>query len=214
MSTANDSKPSKRLVFSREFFDDYFISLSALIRVDNDADNILEGDLKNPLTAYQQNHRIDLRLLRVPFISDEELRLDPVGTYKAFVTTTTRALNSAVGRVPDLPDLDVLDDDFQRFRAAERFIYNQIVKTLQVGISLHYARQVRFGAGQQLLAVIEEDNRRVTTRALMALFAALFGIRMKADETFEQYSRRLNLLVQRLINWRPPIRLPEELLLF
>ena len=79
---------------------------------------------------------------------------------------------------------------------------------------MHYARQVQFGAGQQLLRNIVNDNRTVTTRSLMAVFSALFSLALDSDETFEQFARRINLPIQRLHNWRPPVILPEQLLLF
>ena len=79
---------------------------------------------------------------------------------------------------------------------------------------MHYARRVRFGAGQHLLTVIREDNRQVTTRSLMALFSALLSLSLKPSETFEQFARRIDLLIQRLLNWRPPVVLPDQLLLF
>ena len=79
---------------------------------------------------------------------------------------------------------------------------------------MHYARRVRFGAGQHLLTVIREDNRQVTTRSFMALFSALLSLSLKPSETFEQFVRRNDLLIQRLLNWRPPVILPDQLLLF
>ena len=46
------------------------------------------------------------------------------------------------------------------------------------------------------------------------MFRTVLGLRLKPAETFEAFSRRLNLLIQRLRNWRPPVILPEQLLLF
>ena len=79
---------------------------------------------------------------------------------------------------------------------------------------MHYARQCVFGAGQRLLTAIIDDNRRVTTRSLMAVFSTLISLSLRDQETFEQFERRIGLLIQRLRNWRPPIYLPEQLLLF
>ena len=42
----------------------------------------------------------------------------------------------------------------------------------------------------------------------------MVSLRLKDSETFEAFSRRLDLLIQRLLNWRPPVVLPEQLLLF
>ena len=79
---------------------------------------------------------------------------------------------------------------------------------------MHYARQCSFGAGQHLLQIIVGENRQVTTRSLMAIFSALFSLAMKDGESFDMFARRIDLLIQRLRSWRPPVILPEQLLLF
>ena len=48
----------------------------------------------------------------------------------------------------------------------------------------------------------------------MAVFSALLSISLRDKETFEQFERRIGLLIQRLRNWQPPVILPEQLLLF
>ena len=107
-----------------------------------------------------------------------------------------------------------LQNDQLEFRQAETFIFTSIVETLRVGKTMHYARQCVFGAGQRLLTAIIDDNRRVTTRSLMAVFSTLISLSLRDQETFEQFERRIGLLIQRLRNWCPPIYLPEQLLLF
>ena len=214
MSASKNNSSKHKLEFSSENFDDYLTALLSKIRDDDNADSILSDTLHHPLIDYQRRNNLALRLLRVPRLSPADLLADPVDTYKRFVDATTTALNNSTGSVPDLPQLDLLDDDFEIFKAAERWIYTSIVKTLRVGLTMHYARGVPYGAGQALLNRIREDNRHMTTRSLMALFGALFGLRLKPEETFETYSRRLDLLVQRLANWRPPVVLPEALLLY
>ena len=71
-----------------------------------------------------------------------------------------------------------------------------------------------FGADQLLLQTIVNDNRQVTTRSLMTLFSTLFSLILKDDESFEQFERRIDLFIQRLRSWRPPVVLPGQLLLF
>ena len=66
---------------------------------------------------------------------------------------------------------------------------------------MYYVRRVRFGAGLHLLNIIRSDNRQVTTRSLMTLFATLLPLQLKPSETFEEFARHLDLLIQRLLNW-------------
>ena len=48
----------------------------------------------------------------------------------------------------------------------------------------------------------------------MAVFSALLALSLREKESFEQFERRIGLLIQRLRNWCPPVILPEQLLLF
>ena len=111
-------------------------------------------------------------------------------------------------------DLGRLDDLYTVHRKAQRFIYDIILRTLKVGSSMHYARNVKFGAGLHLLNSIVADNRQTTTRSLMAIFSTLLSIELRQSELFESFSRRMDGLIQRLRGWRPPVILPEQLLLF
>ena len=131
-----------------------------------------------------------------------------------FLRAVSAAILQAPAPVPVVGDLNALQEAQNTFRQAESFIYSTIVSTLQVGKSMHYARSCPFGAGQLLLRTIISDNRQETTRSLMAVFSALICLSLKDDESFEQFSRRIELLIQRLRNWRPPVILPEQLLLF
>ena len=80
-------------------------------------------------------------------LPSEALINDPVGTYVQFQRQIDAALNNHPPPVPVPGDLNVLQDLQNTHRAAERYIYSTIVSTLQVGLSMHYARQVVFGAG-------------------------------------------------------------------
>ena len=65
-----------------------------------------------------------------------------------------------------------------------------------------------------LLTSIHADNRRNTTRSLFALFATLFLLKAKQDESFDAFKLRSDLITSRLLNWNPPIRLRDALLLY
>ena len=209
-----DRRRSRRLTFTTTNFDDYIVALMAKLRVNVTADAILSGELLHPLVLYQRDNRASLDALRVPRYTDAQLIADPVQCFVDFMRYLTGALLAAPAPVPYVGDLNVLQASQDTFRQAESFIYSTIVSTLQVGKNMYYVRQCPFGAGQLLLRLIVNDNRQETTRSLMAVFSALIFLTLKDEESFEQFARRLDLLIQRLRNWRPPVVLPEQLLLF
>ena len=208
------SGSSRRLVFSRENFDDYLCAIMSKLRANDVADQILSGELAHPLIAFQQTNAVSLATLNVPYVSPQDLLADPVTPYVRWLRVLTDSLLRAPGPVPAMVGLGPLQASQDEFRAAERFIFSTVVTTLRVGKSMHYARQCIYGAGQLLLQSIINDNRQTTTRSLMAVFSALLSLSLRDKETFEQFERRIGLLIQRLRNWRPPVFLPEQLLLF
>ena len=210
----DDAQSSRRLALSREDFDDYLVALTAKLRRNVDADRVLSGEIAHPLIRFQQINANSLRRLNVMWVSPESLFNDPVGPYTIFIRQLTDSLIRAPAPIPDIDGLNDLQAAQAIFRRAETHIYSTIVDTLRVGKTMHYARQVAFGAGQQLLRNITEDNRQITTRSLMAVFSALFTLSLGTNETFEDFDRHIGLLIQRLQNWRPPVVLPEQLLLY
>ena len=56
--------------------------------------------------------------------------------------------------------------------------------------------------------------RRNTTHSLFALFASLFLLKTKPEETFDAFKLRFDLITARLENWSPPVVLPDVLLLY
>ena len=208
------SSSRRRLIYNREQFDDYWIALMSKLRINEDADALISGRSPHPLLSFQRANLASLRLLGVLILTANQLIEDPFGTYQRFTEYLGEALHRHPGPVPTIGNLNDLEESYQIHRRAQRHIYATTLDTLQVGISMHYARRVQFGAGLHLLNVIRSDNRQVTTRSLMALFSALLSLQLKPSETFEQFSRRIDLLIQRLLNWRPPVVLPDQLLLF
>ena len=204
----------RRLTFSTENFDDYLVALMADLRNDAVCDRVLSGELRHPLIEFQRQNIVALQQLNVPWVSPAALLANPVSPYVDWLRVLTANILAAPAPVPAVAGLQQLQQDQNVYRNAERLIYARIVKTLRVGRSMHYARQCAFGAGQLLLQTIVNDNRQVTTRSLMALFSTLFSLILKDDESFEQFERRIGLLIQRLRSWRPPVVLPEQLLLF
>ena len=208
------TRPAHRLILSRENFDDYLVALTAKLRSNVDVDRVLSGETPHPLLAFQTANSVALAALNVAWVPPQALFSDPVTPYVNFIRQKTDALLRVPAPVPNINGLVELQASQANFHRAETSIYTTIVDTLRVGKSMHYARQVRFGAGQQLLRNIVNDNRQITTRSLMAIFSALFSLSLGTDESFEQFDRRIGLLIQRLLNWRPPVVLPDQLLLF
>ena len=187
---------ANRLSLCRENFDDYVVALTAKLRSNIHADRVLSGETLHPLLAFQDQNRDALAALNVPWVPPQALFNDPVTPYVTFIRQITDALLHAQAPVPNIDGLDELQNSQAEFRRAETFIYTTIVNTLRVGKTMHYARQVRFGAGQLLLQNIVNDNRQITTRSLMAIFSALFSLSLGTNESFEQFDRRIGLLIQ------------------
>ena len=179
---------SRRLEFTRTNFDDYLIALTAKLRLNETADQILSGELRHPLISYQREHAAILQQLNVPLVPPEALLQNPAQAFVNFLRILTQNLLAHPAPVPDVGDLNALQEASDVFRKGERFIYSTIVATLKVGESMHYARNCQFGCGQILLQSIINDNRQVTTRSLMAVFSALLGLSLRDDETFEQFA--------------------------
>ena len=131
---------SRRLVVSKENFDDYLLALMAKLRRDPDADRLLSGETQHPLVLCQQQNRQVLIALAMPFFPLQDLIDDPVATYVEFQRLIDAALQNAAAPVPVPGDLNILQDLQTTHRAAERYIYTTIVSTLEVGLSMHYAR--------------------------------------------------------------------------
>ena len=209
-----DDNRRNRLILDPKQFDDYWIALLAKIRFNEPADRLLSGQAPHPLIPFQQQNAASLAQLGVAPCTIQQLFEDPIGCYIQFSRSLDTALQVFPNAIPALTSLQQLEDLFTIHKRAERFIYNVIVGTLQVGKTMHYARRARFGAGCHLLSIIRQDNRQTTTRSLMALFSTLLSLKLRDDEVFEAFARRLDSLIQRLANWRPPVVLPEQLLLF
>ena len=206
---AADHDRRSQLTYNREQFDDYLVALLARIRFDDEADRIISGEANHPLNNFQRQHDGALHALKMLPFTAMQLIEDPIGCYLQFTRSLASALSVFPGDVPDVGDLGALDDLYQVHRKAQRFIYDVIVRTFKVGSSMHYARSVKFGAGLHLLNLVVADNRQTTTRSLMAVFSTLLSLELRTNELFEEgFSRRMDSLIQRLYNWRPPVVLP------
>lgn len=76
---------------------------------------------------------------------------DPIGCYVQFTRSLASALAVFPGDVPDVGNLGYLENLYKVHKKTQRFIYDIIVRTFRVGSSMHYDRNVKFGAGLHLL---------------------------------------------------------------
>ena len=217
MSSDNNNSSSSKtppLWFSRELFADYWTALESRVRQDDDCDRVYSGVMPHPLIKLQHLNRDQILSYNCEIISDAVLTMNPIYPAEMLLTAIVAAA-AAAGMVPPLA---VYWDEFRThwpiYQRAQRRIWAIAIATLRVGQSMHYARSCQYGSGTALLSAIYSDNRRNTTRSLFALFGSLFTLQFKDGETFELFKTRFDLILSRFANWKPPIILPKELLLF
>ena len=70
-----------------------------------------------------------------------------------------------------------------------------------------------YGSGLRLLNQIRQTQQRQTTMALYTLFSNLITIQMRANEGIVGLYGRILEIRSRLANWKPPITLPDKLII-
>ena len=136
----------------------------------------------NPLISYQRRHSVVLQQLNVPFFPDVSLLQNPEQSYVNFLRVLTQNLLVAPVSVPDVSDLNSLQEAADSFRQGERFIYSTIVQTLKVGDTMFVNTTlvlIKFCFAQTII----NDNHQVTTRSLMIVFSALLSLSLRDNET-------------------------------
>ena len=214
MDVTDNRDQARKLTFSKEFFADYHTALISRIRACDECDEVYTGYAPHPLIELQQKNQQQILSYNVPLVAPELLKHKPIEPTEYFIRSIERAAQAANKDPPLDRYWDVFKEAWKIYRRAQRKIYATIVATLRVGTSVHYARSVPYGAGMKLLETILADNVQMTTRALFALFANLFTLKLKDGENFENYKIRFDLINNRFANWDPPIILPQPLLLF
>ena len=213
-TTDRDSAKQTRLTFSGEFFADYHTSLVSRIRADDSCEELYTGYLPHPLIELQQRNQQQILDYGIELVAPAVLEHTPFEPTEYFIRAVKRAATASNNDPPLRHLWSAFLTGWKTYKSTQRKIYAIIVATLRVGTSVHYARSVPFGAGMRLLNNILADNQQMTTRALFALFANLFTLKIKDGEAFETYKIRFDLIINRFANWQPPIILPEPLLLF
>ena len=103
----------RRLVYTREQFDDYWIALISRIHYNDEADKIVSGRSQHPLFQYQSDNADSLVVLRILPFTLRQLIEDPAGCYRRFSDALAAALQIA-NPVPNLGNLTVLEDAYTR----------------------------------------------------------------------------------------------------
>ena len=104
-------------------------------------------------------------------------------------------------------------EDVTRYRKACKFIWDTALATLTAQKATTIIAGLPYGSGPALLQQIEHQQQRQTTMALFTLFSQLISLRLGSGETFSSlYARALGIRA-RLANWKPPIILPDQLII-
>ena len=110
--TTSDEPPSsrRRLLYSRDQFDDYWIALMSKLRINEDADALISGRSSHPLLSYQRTNQTALQILGAIILSSQDLIEDPFGCYERFSKYIADALHGHPGPVPVLGNLQLLEN--------------------------------------------------------------------------------------------------------
>ena len=212
--------PSKHLVYSEANFAGYWVQLNALIRHNDQADQILDGLLTNPLKQLQLLDAEDdlcttlhacYRATGGRFPPDSVLLdNDPMATIKEFkiAVATLNGENESVNEW-----LTINDDTLNNYRAGVKHIYEKTVATLSSEQSALFVTDVGYGAGPLLLKRLRHKQQRQTNMGLFTLFVSLITLSLKPRESITSLFSRVRLIRARLKSWRPPIILPDQLIL-
>ena len=208
---ASASEKHQTLWFTRELFTDYWTALISRVRQNETCDQVYSGTMPHPLIRLQKENQKQILEYKCTLVADAVLQHNPIEPAEKLIKSITNAAWLAKVDPPLAKLWKEFNEIWPKYKTAQRKIYAIAVATLKIGISMHYARTVPFGAGTKLLSIIYSDNRRNTTRSLFALFASLFLLKAKPNETFDAFKLRFDLIMARLQNWNPPIVLPDVL---
>ena len=98
----------RRLTYSREQFDDYWIALMSKLRINEDADALISGRSTHPLLSFQSANIAALQALGAIILSGIQLLEDPFGCYERFTEYLASALHRHPSPVPAIGNLQTL----------------------------------------------------------------------------------------------------------
>jgi hypothetical protein len=211
------SKPNKHLQYDEEHFEGFWVRLMALIRHNDDADELIDGYLELPLRKLADLEDEDdmtqtlFALYQEKGISypptEEQIKADPLGVIRDFYKVVKNTENEAI-----IAWKEENNEALKRYRKAAKHIYEVTVSTVTVAQATELVGSLEYGAGPELLVRMQERQRRQTSMSLFTLFESVISIKLKTGEKLSTLFSRLTNLRRRLANWTPPIRLPDQLI--
>ena len=234
------SRPNKYLRYDEDHFQGYWVQLTTLIRSNEDADELLDGLLLSPLLALLKainsippNPAMVAIATAIKTLyvagnygdppgsfppTEEQMLLDPLKIFKEFAKATQLGRHGGftpggAQSVPSRRWVRSIWNDYKRHRSACKFIWETAVATLSASQATSIIAGLPYGAGPKLLAQIEGQQRRQTSMALYTLFSQLITIQLASGEKLTQLFGRILEIRNRLKNWRPPIVLPDKLII-
>ena len=216
------SKPTtKHLRYTEKHFEDYWIQITTIWRSHEATDLLLDDIHHNPIMALYQHHKDTVHdmyqalNLSWPPSTSEWLR-DPIGITSTFLSTSRNAAAD--------DDLDEATTAYiaafesaivhiKSWVSAQKHIWATGVATLEAGKTMILIRGYKYGAGLGLMHVLQQRQTRQTAMSLFAVFGALITVSLSDGEELFGLFARIEDCNQRLMNWVPPIVLPEQLLL-
>ena len=234
------SRPSKYLRYDEDHFQGYWVQLTTLIRINEDADELLDGLLLSPLLALLKAINSTppnpamvaiAAAIKTLYVAgnygdppgsfpptEEQMLLDPLKIFKEFAKATQLGRHGGhtpggAQSVPARRWVRSIWNDYKRHRSACKFIWETAVATLSSSQATSIIAGLPYGAGPKLLAQIEGQQRRQTSMALYTLFSQLITIQLASGEKLTQLFGRILEIRNRLKNWRPPIVLPDKLII-
>ena len=148
----------------------------------------------------------------------EQLKNDPMSHFKFFIQATEKGTNGGKnaqsrGDAATKAWVKTAFEDVMRCRKACKHIWDTALATFTSAKATTVIAGLPYGAGPALLDQIENQQERQTTMALFTLFDQLISLKLGAKENFASLYARAHGIRARLKNWRPPIVLPDQLII-
>ena len=148
----------------------------------------------------------------------KQLEEDPMKHFKFFIQATengTKGGTNAQGRgdVAAKAWVKLAYENVKRCRKVCKHIWDVALATFTSAKATTLISGLPYGAGPALLKQIESQQERQTTMALFTLFDQLISLRLGPKESFSSLFARATGIRARLKNWKPPIELPDQLLI-
>ena len=240
MASSAYNRQDKHLRYSEVHFQGYWVQLNTLIRKNEDADLLVDGILENPMIAMVQavedKDTSDPLWLIAGCVHTlyeihncgnppgtfpptlEEMDTDPLGIIKDFIKATNKGTKGGKdSRGMSSPASKKWVKTAYRhlvvYRRACKYIWETIVATLTSAEATTVIAGLPYGSGPKLLRQIQQTQQRQTTMALYTLFSQLITMQMRNKEGIVGLYGRILEIRARLSNWKPPIVLPDKLII-